>query len=74
MVDAIRDEWKPLQQEFVKSAYEVASQAYKFVQEGEFQEATRLTTTYMDSNTKKVLNKVRQVLSQTTPTTLAASD
>ena len=73
-VEAIRAEWAPVQDDLIKSAYEIASQASDLIQGGESAKASELVTGYMDANTRLILGKAKDILSQTAPVAVGASD
>lgn len=66
-VETIRAGWAPIQDRLIESAYEIAREASDLITRGESAKAEDILTEYMESNTRLVLGKVRELLSQTAP-------
>ena len=64
-VNAIRGEWAPVQNDLIDSAYEIAVEGSRLMEQGESAKAVELVTGYMESNTALVLGKAKELLSRT---------
>jgi len=60
----IRATWKPLQEELLESAYDIAARGAEMMTDGHNSEAAKLTTEYMDLNFSRMMETARSLAGQ----------
>jgi dipeptidase len=60
----VRERWAPLQRQLLTTAYDVAGQGRRLIDDGQDAEAQRLLTGYMAANTESMLRTMVQLLAE----------